>query len=284
MESQDDPRALEEEVEAYRTLAGEAGIPRVYWFGKEGDYNALVFELLGPSLEDLFNYCGRRFSLKTILLIADQAITRIERIHRRFLHRDIKPDNFTLGIGRQGNILYTIDFGLAKEFSDDEQYKGYQGLPLGGTISYASVNDHKGLGRHPDNLFAAALLLTELIEQSWGDDLESLGYMFVYFARGSLPWGGIKATTDLEERELVKNMKINISGEELCQDFLPTEFSRYIDYTRSLRFGEKPNYAYLRKIFRDRFRSEGYKYDNIFDWTIKRFNEIHGRADLVRQL
>ncbi|KAI1086079.1 kinase-like domain-containing protein [Rostrohypoxylon terebratum] len=92
------------------------------------------------------------------------------RIHRRFLHRDIKPDNFLLGIGRQGHILYTIDFGLAKEFSNDEKPKHRQGLPFGGTCRYASINNHKGL------------------EQSWADDLESLGYMFVQTLSRSLFW------------------------------------------------------------------------------------------------
>lgn len=147
MEYRNDPRQLEDEVETYKALAGEVGIPRVYWFGEEGSYSVLVFEILGPSLEDLFHYCDRRFSLKTILLIADQAVSRMERIHKRFLHRDVKPDNFLLGIGRQGNILYTIDFGLAKEFSDGERHMGYQDLPFGGTSRYASINNHKGLGR-----------------------------------------------------------------------------------------------------------------------------------------
>ncbi|KAI3333804.1 casein kinase I isoform delta [Ustulina deusta] len=253
-------KELEDEAKTYKELAGKVGIPRVYWFGEEGSYSVLVFELLGPSLEDLFNYCNRRFSLKTILLIADQAISRIERIHQRFLHRDVKPDNFLFGIGRQGNILYTIDFGLAKEFSNDEQYMGYQGLPFGGTCRYASINNHKGL------------------EQSWGDDLESLGYMLIYFARGSLPWQGLKAATDHEKRELIKQKKMSLSGEELCRDLLPTEFARYIDYTRSLGFRDKPNYGYLRNLFRSRFRSEGFKYDSVFDWTMKRFDEVHGKV------
>ncbi|KAI1117389.1 casein kinase I isoform delta [Nemania sp. NC0429] len=225
---QQDHRQLADEAEKYKVLAGEVGIPQVYWLGEEGSYSVLVFQLLGPSLGDLFNYCGGRFSLKTILLIADQAISRIKRIHRRFLHRDIKPENFVLGVGRQGNILYTIDFGMAKEFSDGELYKGRQGLPFGGTSRYASINNHKGL------------------EQSWGDDLESLGYMFVYFAGGSLPWQGLKAATEEEHRELIKERKMSVSGEDLCRDLLPPEFAKYIDYTRSLGFGDKPNYSYLR--------------------------------------
>jgi serine/threonine protein kinase len=124
---QDDPYILEGEKETYDVLAGGVGIPQVHWYGPECDYYALVQELLGPSLEDLFNYCGRRFSLKTILLIADQAISRIQYIHSKgILHRDIKPDNFLMGVGRQGNILYAIDFGIAKELSHAERCKNAQ--------------------------------------------------------------------------------------------------------------------------------------------------------------
>ncbi|KAH9883632.1 casein kinase I isoform delta [Xylariomycetidae sp. FL2044] len=260
MEYCNDPGVLEGEAEIYKALASEVGIPEVYWFGEEGSYHALVFQLLGPSLEDLFNYCGRRFSLKTILLIADQAISRIERLHRRFIHRDIKPDNFLMGTGKQGNLLYTIDFGLSKESTDDEHHQGYQGLPFGGTSHYASINNHKGL------------------EQSFGDDLESLGYMLVYFARGSLPWQGLKGKTDHERRDLIKQKKMSLSGNELCRDLLPCEFAQYIDYTRSLGFQDKPDYRYLRDLFRSRFISEGFQYNNVFDWTIKRFDEVHGKA------
>ncbi|KAK8917528.1 hypothetical protein H634G_08915 [Metarhizium anisopliae BRIP 53293] len=236
-------------------------MPKFLWFGQECDYFALVHELLGPSLEDLLNYCDRRFSLKTILLIADQAISRIEFIHSKgLLHRDIKPDNFLLGVGKRGNILYTIDFGLAKEYRDVEHYRTLEGRVLCGTARYASINNHNGR------------------EQSWSDDLESLGYVLLYFARGSLPWQGIKAATDKEKWERVKSYKKTLSVEELCSG-LPEEFSTYINYARSLGFQDKPNYAYLRRLFRRLFASKGFKYDNVFDWTEKRFYELRGKAD-----
>lgn len=65
---------LEYEARVYKTLAGGVGIPFARWYGKEGDYNVLVMDLLGPSIEDLFNFCKRRFSLKTVLLLADQLV------------------------------------------------------------------------------------------------------------------------------------------------------------------------------------------------------------------
>jgi serine/threonine protein kinase len=139
----DNGDVLDGEAETYKALSGGVGIPHVRWFGQECEFYVLVHDLLGPSLEDLFNYCGRKFSLKTILLIADQAISRIKYIHSKgFLHRDIKPDNFLMGIGRQGNVLYTIDFGLAKEACDAERCKDSEGLPFGGTRRYASIASH----------------------------------------------------------------------------------------------------------------------------------------------
>ncbi|KAF5955734.1 hypothetical protein HYC85_008590, partial [Camellia sinensis] len=104
------------ESKLYRILQGGTGISHVRWFGVEGDYNVLVMDLLGPSVEDLFNFCSRKLSLKTILMLADQMINRVESVHSKsFLHRDIKPDNFLMGLARR---VYIIDFGLAKKYRD----------------------------------------------------------------------------------------------------------------------------------------------------------------------
>lgn len=133
------------------------GIPIVKWTGTEGEYNVMVMELLGPSLEDLFNFCGRKFKLKTVLLLADQLINRIEYIHcKNFIHRDVKPDNFLMGLGKKGNLVYIIDFGLAKKYRDS---RTHQHIPyrenknLTGTARYASINTHLGIGESVQSSF-----------------------------------------------------------------------------------------------------------------------------------
>ena len=102
------------------------------------------------------------------------------------------------------------------------------------------------------------------------DDLESLGYMFLYFLRGSLPWQGLKAGDETDLEEQILEMKKNISTGDLCRD-LPKEFATYFDHLRSLDFDETPKYAYLRKIFSNLFIRKGFDYDHVFEWTILKY-------------
>ncbi|CAO2194460.1 unnamed protein product [Urochloa humidicola] len=246
------------ESKIYRILQGGTGIPNVRWFGVEGDYNVLVMDLLGPSLEDLFNFCSRKLSLKTVLMLADQMINRVEFVHgKSFLHRDIKPDNFLMGLGRRANQVYIIDFGLAKKYRDTSTHQHIpyrENKNLTGTARYASVNTHLG------------------IEQSRRDDLESLGYVLMYFLRGSLPWQGLKAGTKKQKYEKISEKKVTTSIEALCRGY-PTEFASYFHYCRSLRFDDKPDYSYLKRLFRDLFIREGFQFDYVFDWTILKYQQ-----------
>ncbi|XP_047333597.1 casein kinase 1-like protein 2 [Impatiens glandulifera] len=246
------------ESKLYKILQGGTGIPNLKWFGVEGDYNVLVMDLLGPSLEDLFNFCSRKMSLKTVLMLADQMLNRVEFVHSKtFLHRDIKPDNFLMGLGRRANQVYSIDFGLAKKYKDSytQQHIPYrENKNLTGTARYASVNTHRG------------------IEQSRRDDLESLGFVFMYFLKGSLPWQGLKAGNKKQKYDKISEKKASTTIEALCRGY-PTEFASYFHYCRSLRFDDKPDYAYLKRIFRDLFIREGFQFDYVFDWTILKYQQ-----------
>ena len=184
-------------------------------------------------------------------------LQRIEFIHsRHFLHRDIKPDNFLIGIGKKQHYVYVIDFGLAKRFRDPksgEHIPYRDGKNLTGTARYASVNTHLG------------------IEQARRDDLESLGYVLLYFIKGQLPWQGIPARTKKEKYEKIRDKKLSTQIEQLTKN-LPEEISLYLNYCRSLKFEEKPDIGYLRKLFKDLFYRMGYEYDYVFDWMVRKPN------------
>jgi len=147
------PSLLDQEIEIYEELIGQPGIPRVLWHGDNCDFRALVFELLGPNLEDLFRYCANKFSLKTTLMLMDQLFHRVESLHTAgYLHRDIKPENFLLGTGKQGNIVYMTDFGLStyRRDSYDQVIKRKPvtspRISMVGTCRYASINGHLNVG------------------------------------------------------------------------------------------------------------------------------------------
>ena len=236
------------------------GIPKFYDFISIENHNYMMMELLGPSLEELFDLCERHYSLKTILSLGDQMLCRIEFLHSRHLvHRDIKPDNFLMGLNNNKSIVYICDFGLCKQFRDqngkhipfDDTKKS-----LTGTARYASIYSHLG------------------IEQSRRDDLQSLAYSLIYFSRGSLPWMGIKAQNKNERYNKIFQKKINSSINILC-DKLPNEFIDFFHYIKELHFDDKPNYQYLKSLLGKMYDKNNFNYDMIFDITdilIKREN------------
>lgn len=170
-----------------------------------------------------------------------------------FIHRDIKPDNFAIGQNTKANIIYMFDFGLAKQFENSKTKKHIpyrDGKSLTGTARYASLNTHLGF------------------EQSRRDDLEGLGFVLVYFLRGSLPWQGFQAKDQKEKYRKILEAKLNTSVEVLCQG-LPEHFSKYIQYVKELKFEQAPDYEYLKNLFKDLFSECDFKSHTGFDWAIK---------------
>eukprot|EP00347_Sterkiella_histriomuscorum_P001603 403371398 len=232
------------------------GFPQFLYFGPEGDYFIMAIELLGPSLEDLFVYCGRKLSLKTVLLIAEQLIHKIEVFQTRgFIHRDLKPENILIGLEENAQTLYLIDFGLAKRWKNpqtNEHIPFRDKKSLTGTARYASANTHLG------------------IEQSRRDDLEGAGYVLLYLLKGELPWQGLRARNKDDKYRKIKDCKVTTPIEKLCHG-LPEEFAIFMSYCRQLKFDETPNYAFIRRNFKELYYKCGFEHEFIFDWTIQRY-------------
>jgi serine/threonine protein kinase len=248
------PSQVLNESRIYRALGSAVGIPAAKWYGVVADNSILVLELLGKSLEALFLECEKRFSLKTVLMIADQLLTRIEFIHHKgILHRDIKPENFVLGQGLNSDVIYAIDFGLSRRWQDaktGEHIPYEEGKQLLGTARYTSVNTHMG------------------IEQSRRDDLEGIAYVLIYLVMGSLPWVGLKGQTREQKRLAIAQLKASTPPERLCAG-LPSAFSNFLIAVRRLDFTEEPRYSIYRELFRELFLNEGYVYDGGYDWVRK---------------
>lgn len=242
-------------------LQGGAGIPEIKWFGGTKEHNVLVTELLGPSLQDLYLYCGRRFSLKTVLLLADQMISRIELCHSSdYLHRSIKPGHFLIGRESSAHLVYLIGLDDSKRYCDSSDQQTH--------IPYSE--GHKSIC---EARFSSINRLMG-IQPSRRDDLESLGYLFVYFLCGGLPWDFRISQDPRNASQIALDAKTNTSTEELCRT-APREFSQYLNYCRGLRFDMKPDYEHVRRMFRGAFERENYREDFLYDWTV--FNYVSSR-------
>lgn len=233
-------------------------IPYIVTYGSSGGYNLIVMQLLGKNLQQIFEINGN-FSIKTVCLLAIQMISILEHIHNKgVIHRDIKPENFVLGKENERNSkhLYLIDFGFSKFFDKNclndivTDKKNLIGTPR-----YASINALRG------------------IEQSMRDDLESVGYVLIYFLKGKLPWMGIEDRDQIEKNKKICIRKIETSSADLCYG-LPKGFIEYFDYCKNLEFDQMPDYAMLKEIFMKMLRTEKERFDYIYDWNETKKNKI----------
>jgi len=248
----DDSGLLETEACRLYLMQGE-GIPKIICYGNNQTHNILIQELLGHSLEELFNLNGRKFTLKTVCSIGIEMIKRIKFVHSKYhIHRDIKPDNFMTGREKEDNKIYIIDFGLAKKYysvSKKSHIKFRTGKNLIGTARYCGRNAHKGY------------------EQGRRDDIESIGYVLMYFLNGILPWQGLKAMKGEDQFEKIAEKKNNTSFEELTRNN-PEEFLLYFKHCDSLKFEDEPNYEYLISLFKTMINK--YCIDCLYDYDWKK--------------
>ena len=253
MESKSKEQGLLELEATIMSYLKGPNIPYIKSYGYSGDFNVLVMQLLDKSLEDLINKYNT-FSIKTVAILGYQMVNILQYIHdRHIIHRDIKPDNFVMGALEDNAKLYILDFGLAKKYRSSRtlvQYPYVKKKKLTGTARYASIH------------------ALEAYEQSRRDDLESVGYVLMYFLRGNLPWQGLKVRSKEDRYKKILEKKKEISSQDLCKEF-PHEFFEYVDYTKNLEYEENPDYDFLRKKFLDVLKGLNEELDYIYDWTTK---------------
>ena len=250
---------LKNEHKVYQLLHAQAGFPEVYKYGNIEYGRYMVIQLMGSNLDTLMKQQSKlnpKLSLKTVLLIANQLITLIEKLHRiGYIHRDIKPENILVGAHKHNrHLIHLLDMGLAKQFIDSKTkehvpFKIHTGLS--GTARYASINAHIYL------------------ELSRRDDIESIIFVLIYLARGCLPWQGFKGNRE-RKYQMIMAAKLNMELEEICSK-LDIEFTQALKYARSLKFDDVPDYDYLRQLFNNCAHRHGYDMQNYrYDWTLEK--------------
>ena len=237
-------------------------IPRIKSFGYKGSFIILVMELLGKSLDDIFNELpSKKMSLRCVCNIALQLLSIIEIMHNNnIIHRDIKPGNIAIGVKEKSKYIYLLDFGLSKKYINDENkhFKFEQNNKLIGNARYSSINALEGG------------------TQSRRDDLESLGYLLLFFILGRLPWQGYVSNSKEDKYYKIKEIKKQTSPKKLCEN-LPKQFEEYIVYTRKLEYEENPNYNYLKNLFKSLLYNNKWPFDYYYDWDTSGINNTEIR-------
>lgn len=228
---------LKHEATLYNKCRNIKGIPKLRNYGVEDNYNYIVIDFLGDSLDDIKTTCSEHIELSIVLNIGIQLINIIEKLHNiGIIHRDLKPENILLGLEKEKKSIYLIDFGISRFYINSK----------GCHIPY--VDNKKYMG----NIIFMSLNVSNGIEPTRRDDMESIGYILIYILTGYLPWNSIddtdKTITKLLRNQYIVNMKREMTLDKVCENS-PIEFKIYLEYCRKLKYDETPNYNYLKNIF-----------------------------------
>ena len=246
-------KMLESEAYILYNLQKGLGIPKLITYGRNKNYNILIETLLGKSLENIFIKRQLKCNIVDVCAVGIQIIDRLEWIHsNNIIYRDIKPENFLVGIN-DPNVIYVIDFGLCKKYRSSKTGKHI--LPKAdskfcGNLKFSSSNTTRGK------------------ESSRRDDIISLGYMLIYLIKKGLPWDYIYKGNNLTNSkyiELVFLKDTNAYGKLF--NGLPSEFKEFIQYAENLKFDQDPNYSYLRSILNKIIVINNFSYEKYhFSW------------------
>ena len=239
------------ELKILKILENIERVPKTKHFGQQGLYIILVMDLLGPSLKKCMKYCEGKFSLATTLKISLQLLDILKQIHDKgIILRYIKPDNITIGRKKNKKYIYIIDFGIAKKYIRNGKHIVFRDKKhIKGNRDYISINIHKKK------------------EASRRDDIESFGYILIYFLKGELPWSHIGY------RQGILWKKIETNLDELCEG-APEEFKKFIEHGKNLEFEQEPDYDYLKELLLKAAKNNGIDLDKVeYDWDIKKNKE-----------
>lgn len=202
-------------------------VPKVRYFGYTNNYNYMIMDLLGNTIEQYYNENKVTGITNQIKWIGVKLVECVKEIHEcGILHRDIKPDNFLLSIDE--TTIKLVDFGLSKPFLDKQgRHKPLDtNMAITGTLRYMSTHVHEG------------------IQPSRRDDLISIVYTLIYLLKGKLPWQGIVSNTRDDKIVAIYRIKKTTTHETLCKD-TSSKLVEFLDYVYSLDYEEEPNYEYI---------------------------------------
>ena len=258
MKSKSDKKLFLED-EAYNLYSFKGfGIPALIKLGKRNNNIVLIEEKKGKSLYELFMENNKKFSLNEICLIGIQCIERLEWIHSKcYVHRNIKPENFVIGLD-DPHVIYLQNFYLCQKYKSsktNQHIKLEFTKEIVGTERYGSINSLRGL------------------VQSRKDDLESLCYMLIYFFLGKLPWQGIRTQNQAVKYEILLKMKKNFKIE--MYNKIPKDFCTLFKYVKNLKFNQEPKYNLMIKLLQNILDENQLFNNKQFHW-IKDISACHG--------